>query len=288
MATSPFNLRHLNARTAAPIQLKAGTTPVDVLKALDEFFTKHDIELHPMLDPDDVDFGHVPMSKPKDSVYLDKAGLLSFSVQIQGDPHEDLLGKAGAKLLPLMASYGALELIVRFASVDEPIEPEYLGATPALKDYARTQYAMAKAFGHLKPQIGDDGCRLVEHLVNGLSASRRELRISVAPAQVGLLQLSTGHLTKATMGALGGEPKYDAASRQPKLWDVISYTHWSNYGWLIFCSESQAAAVRGEYPELAQIIDLGITSSAWAVLLESEGPMLPGLAVFDHQAGERV
>jgi hypothetical protein len=285
MALSPHSLRHLCARTAAPIQLKPGVTPVDVLKALDEFFTKRDIELHPMLDPEDIDFGFVPMSNPDDNVFLNQAGQLSFSVQFQGAIHEDLLGQVKPKLVALMASHGTVEFIVRYQSADEQIEPEFLGATQELQDAARQAYALAKAFYWLKPQIGDDGCRLITHMASGLSATRRDFRVSVAPAQIGLLQLSTIHLAKATMKALGGPPQYDATMREPKLWNLISYTHWGNDGWMIFCNEGQADTVRTEHPELARILDLGVAANAYAVLLDCDGPELPGLAAFDHAEG---
>lgn len=136
------NIAPLTIRTAEPIRLKAGVDLVDVLQALDGFMTRHGVDLHDMLDPEDLDFGRVPMGRPGDVLSLTEAGLLSFEFGISADAFVEQF--AEVELAPLLLGSGVVEQALSEKPDFPPTHVTVLGVTAERMDEARDRYAAAQ------------------------------------------------------------------------------------------------------------------------------------------------
>lgn len=151
------NFAPLTIRTAEPVRLKPGVDLVDVLHALDEFMTLHSVGLHDMLDPEDVDFGTVPMSRSADVISLTEGGVLSFELGICADAFVEQFGKVD--LAPLLLGSGVVEQLLYEKPHLPPTHLTVLGATPERMDEARDRYGAAQ---DLKALVSGAGYGLAE------------------------------------------------------------------------------------------------------------------------------
>lgn len=107
-------------RTERPLRLFQSVELRSVLLALERFFVLGDVELHAMLDPDDLDFGSVPMARPSDVINLSEAGELTLSVTWCGKLSEGELLQMARSLQCLTVDGGRL-LICRADSPSSPL-----------------------------------------------------------------------------------------------------------------------------------------------------------------------
>lgn len=139
-------------RTARALQLKPGTTLRQVFEAMDAFLTRHDLELHPMDDPEDLpSHGEVALNDSKGTVELSVEGELTFmldalspSLGIAPDQSDSLLHGIKA----LLAEGGAIELIDHDASPgndDDAIIVFFIAPTEPQVRRAQIRYGMDKA-----------------------------------------------------------------------------------------------------------------------------------------------
>ncbi|WP_425952936.1 hypothetical protein [Ralstonia pseudosolanacearum] len=92
-----------------------------------------------------------------------------------------------------------------------------------------------------------------------------------------IVVLSTAHIPERTAKALGDiTEKVDDA----ELWNVLSYVHWHEHGWIIYVSEDAEDAVREAHPELAHLIALCVQAGATYLQLDNAAVTVEGLPVF--------
>lgn len=114
-------------RTEKPLRLFQSVELRSVLLALERFFALGDVELHGMLDPDDLDYGSVPMARPSDVVSLSEAGELTLSITWCGKPSDvELLHMARA--LQCLTVDGGRLLICRADAPSSPLASVSLDA----------------------------------------------------------------------------------------------------------------------------------------------------------------
>lgn len=107
-------------RTERPLRLFQSVELRNVLFALERFFALGDVELHAMLDPDDLDYGSVPMARPSDVINLSEAGELTLSITWCGKLTEEELIRM-ARVLQAMTVDGGRLLICRADSPRSPL-----------------------------------------------------------------------------------------------------------------------------------------------------------------------
>lgn len=151
-----LNTAALTVRTQEPIALKAGVTLVDVLEAFGPFMARHSVDLHEMLDPDEVDFGSLPMSLPRDSIRLTEGGLLSFEMEICADSTRNHFGEVDMR--HLLAGPGTVEQINAGSPSGAPTHLSFLGATPEQQVEAGARYESAKNLGAMVHGAGYSVC----------------------------------------------------------------------------------------------------------------------------------
>lgn len=107
------------------IELKEGIGLQQVLRAIEPFLAEHDVELHPMLDPDEIGAQDksVPMSDPQDVISLD-AGHLRLCLNLSTMPLAvvdlDLLNK---QLGSIVANPSELSLFLKL-DLHESLTPD--------------------------------------------------------------------------------------------------------------------------------------------------------------------
>lgn len=186
-------------RTARALQLKPGTTLRQVFEAMDAFLTRHDLELHPMDDPEDLpSHGEVALNDSKGTVELSVEGELTFmldalspSLGIAPDQSDSLLHGIKA----LLAEGGAIELIDHDASPgndDDAIIVFFIAPTEPQVRRAQIRYGMDKAAEWLRPLISGEHWSLMEALA---FQQAPQVFVAVEDGQDGIS--TSVHLTRA-------------------------------------------------------------------------------------------
>lgn len=120
-------------------------------------------------------------------------------------------------------------------------------------------------------------------LIAGVIADFQQQEIENKPPAVDLSQaitqmvdISTGHIPKHTADALGEE---SVKPESAELYDVLSYVHYHEYGWIIHCSNEEH--IEGKHPELANLIRLARANGAQHLKLDCDGIKIAGLPSFE-------
>lgn len=92
-----------------------------------------------------------------------------------------------------------------------------------------------------------------------------------------MLELSTCHIPKHTSEALGSQ----GTEGVPALWNEISYVHYLEYGWIIFCSSEAPDGWDLQHPELANLIKIAHDLGASYLKLDCDALTAQGLPTFD-------
>lgn len=93
-----------------------------------------------------------------------------------------------------------------------------------------------------------------------------------------MAELCTSHVPRATSIALGEDYKQPHTA---ELSNTLFYTHWSAYGWIIFCSEEHAASIEGEHPELANLMRLCVKKKHSYLKLDGDAKAVDWLPKFE-------
>jgi hypothetical protein len=96
-----------------------------------------------------------------------------------------------------------------------------------------------------------------------------------------VLVTGTSMISEATAKALG-ESSEDA-NRDGELWSVLSYAHWSCYGWIIAVPQEHAV-IKAVYPELHALMQFAADRGFSYLQLDCDGDALPeeaGLPTFN-------
>jgi hypothetical protein len=64
-----------------------------------------------------------------------------------------------------------------------------------------------------------------------------------------MLHISTAHIARETAEALGGLKDHT----QAPLFDLVTYTPWSDYGWIFYCGDVEGG-FEEEHPDLAEVL----------------------------------
>jgi hypothetical protein len=94
---------------------------------------------------------------------------------------------------------------------------------------------------------------------------------------VKMLDISTCHIPKRTADALG-EPNSPV---KPALWDVLSYVHYHEYGWIIFADRGDNPSLMEEHPELARLLTLASELGADHLKLDCDATQIKELPQFE-------
>ena len=87
-----------------------------------------------------------------------------------------------------------------------------------------------------------------------------------------VLQVSTCHIKQRTATELGQQ------SRAP-LWNSLTYTHWGDYGWILYTSEDQISAARqAGVPDLAVLLQFTLDRGFGYLWIDRDADPLPEAA----------
>lgn len=95
-----------------------------------------------------------------------------------------------------------------------------------------------------------------------------------------VLNVSTGHISKATAEALGDPPD---CQHTGVLWNDLSYVGWHEYGWIIWCAGFDEEPLE-DYPDLLALLQFAERNGFEMVKLDCDAPALPaeaGLPTFE-------
>lgn len=92
-----------------------------------------------------------------------------------------------------------------------------------------------------------------------------------------MLELSTAHIPRRSAEALGdaGNPG------TPPLWNVISYVHFPEYGWIIYCGSPPPEELQQDHPELGNLMKVAKENGALYLKLDCDALKAAGLPTFD-------
>lgn len=102
--------------------------------------------------------------------------------------------------------------------------------------------------------------------------------LKILSAITPLVDISTAHIPKHTADALGSKPGDADAS---ELQDNLMYSHWGEYGWIIYCGDDEAEEVRERHPELSDLMSLCSSQGISFLKLDCDAPKVDGLPVFN-------
>jgi hypothetical protein len=99
-----------------------------------------------------------------------------------------------------------------------------------------------------------------------------------------MLDVSTAYIPEHTAKALGSGGFDDnpyTLCQNAELWDYVSYTPWSQYGWIFYTSEDQeGAAEEHGHPELCALLKFARLQGFDFIKLDCDGVTLPEEAGF--------
>ena len=92
-----------------------------------------------------------------------------------------------------------------------------------------------------------------------------------------MLNISTANIPQHTAKALGnsGDP-----TEGIELWSLLSYVHWHDYGWIIYCGASYTDNIREKHRELANLMDFCVARKICYLKLDCDAVKLDGFPEF--------